>query len=211
MALYSLQGGKSGLNVRSIFMPNQISIAILCGGESRRMGVDKATLVWNEKSFIEQISDEMKDMGELFLSVRKGRRYSYIEGTYVEDKYDGCGPLAGLHSILQEIDTDAVFVTTVDLPLADKTLVRELEEYMMPSVDAVVPVTEDGRIHPLCAIYRKSVYDKVDELLIHNDYKVSDLLKSLRVSYVPANMLTDGDRKLLNINTPDDFKKLQYA
>ncbi|MDO4619360.1 MAG: molybdopterin-guanine dinucleotide biosynthesis protein B [Lachnospiraceae bacterium] len=185
--------------------------AVLCGGTSRRMGVDKAVLKIGERTFLEEILSRFNDRTEVYLSVRKGQRYgqelSGVTIRYAEDIYEDCGPLGGLHALLSSCEEEALFVTTADLPLADLQLKRELQEYLLPSVDAVIPIDPDGRLHPLCAIYTKRFLPMIEEALCSCRYRVRDVLKAGVVSYVPVTKLTSGTEKLANINTPEDYEQ----
>ncbi len=195
--------------------------AILTGGKSSRMGEDKAQLLFDGfpllKMLVRRFSkyDTFSDSAGILISVGKDRRYSFLEGinniTYVEDFYDNCGPLGGLHALLTKTEEEWLFVTTVDLPLADQSLRDELLSYALPGIHAVVPIDTDGRLHPLCAIYHKSCLPSLTEALENKKLKVRDFLKTLRVSYIPVTKLTEGKQKLFNMNTPEDYFRCQAS
>ncbi len=210
----------------------KIKTVILCGGKSSRMGADKATLSIGGRTFLEHLVQEFAGDGEkILLSVGDKGRYEdllqemHSQVTFVEDQYKDCGPLGGLHAICKELcdcshgqvlqDDEEIqnavrgfWVTTVDLPLADQGLKDELESYFSEGIDAVIPVEEDGRLHPLCAVYRTSMMDKIEKHLQAGNYRVQSLLRELRVCYVPVQKLTGGSRKLRNVNTPEDYQAL---
>ncbi len=194
-----------------------IGTAVFSGGSSSRMGQDKALLTIGTDTFLEHLIREMNPFpSSLYLSVGKGRRYPLkLEAEarmakilYVEDRYDNCGPLGGLHALLEACAEDALFVTTVDLPFTDRILREELLSYLMPGIDAVVPIDPDGRMHPLCAIYRKNCLPLLVHQLESGNYRMRDFLTLLQTSFVPVTKLTDGCRKLDNINTPEDYRRI---
>ncbi len=187
-----------------------IGTAILSGGRSRRMGEDKANLSVDGSTFLEMLLQHFSSKERIYLSVSKGRSYDLAPSErsrilYVEDKYEGCGPLGGIHALLAACQEDALFVTAVDLPLADALLKEELAAYLSPGIDAVIPISEDGRVHPVCAIYQKSALASLYDALENDNYRLYEVLRHLRVCYVPVDRLTDGKEKLLNINTPADY------
>ncbi|MCD8221264.1 MAG: molybdopterin-guanine dinucleotide biosynthesis protein B [Clostridiales bacterium] len=183
------------------------SAAILCGGQSRRMGQDKAGLLWKGETFLEHLQSVLAPIGTLYISQGADRSVEGLQGIPVTDRYEHCGPLGGLHALLTECRTNRLFVTTVDLPLTDWVIAEEILSYLTKPIDAVVPVAADGRLHPLCAAYRTSILPVVAEQLESGNYRIRDLLDRIRVCYVPVEKLTDGAAKLDNINTPQDYQR----
>ncbi len=189
-------------------MQNKRSVAILCGGQSSRMGQDKAGLWWRGESFLTHLEETLASVGTLYLSMGTDRTYKGIRGIAVVDRHAHCGPLGGLHAVLERCETEQLFVTTVDQPRTDRVLAEEILSFLVDPVEAVVPVDVKGRMHPLCAAYRKSILPLVEEQIENGQYRVRDLLDRLRVCYVPVGKLTDGATKLDNINTPEDYRRL---
>ncbi|MCC8061063.1 MAG: molybdopterin-guanine dinucleotide biosynthesis protein B [Clostridiales bacterium] len=187
-------------------MLSDCSAAILCGGLSRRMGQNKAELLWKGDTFLSHLEKALEPFGSLYISLNSGQTYNGILGIPVIDRYEQCGPLGGLHALLSECKTERLFVTTVDLPRTDLMLAEEIVSFLTNPIEAVIPVAVDGKLHPLCAAYRKSILPFVEKQLATGNYRVRDLLARLRVCYVPIEKLTDGAIKLENINTPDDYQ-----
>ena len=179
------------------------SVSILCGGQSRRMGRDKAMLDWNGAPLLFHIARGFDSCDDLFLSVRDGEQYADIDMPRIPDRVKGCGPLAGLCASLQAAKHDILFITTCDAPLVDKTtsdiLAGALEEH-----DCVVPVSSDSKIHPLIAVYRKTVLSKALQNLNSKNLRILTLLDDLDVLYFPAGKLPKGDHTLANLNTPQE-------
>ena len=202
------------------------STAILCGGLSRRMGEDKASLNWKGMPLARYKWEQFAGAGEVFFSVRdeeQGVRIRKITGRdadAVADVPAGCGPLGGLRTSLQHCRQDYLFVTAVDMPYSDPGIAEELMNRMTsPSEtaqaqngsgstwDAVVPVTPDGKEHPLCAVYAKSCLPVLEKQLASGNYRVRDALAELAVLYVPSSELTAGVKKLTNMNNQASYRK----
>ncbi len=171
------------------------------------MGTDKALLQYKENTFLENAISEFADEKPVLVSVGKGRRYMKEDDRirYVEDRFDSLGPLGALEAVLDVCETEALFVSAVDMPFADREMKFRLLSFLRPGIDAVVPVSKNGRIHPLCAVYGKHVHEAVLLRLKEGQYRVQDFLQKIRVCYVPSDMLADGERKLSNINTPEEY------
>lgn len=187
----------------------KMDIGILCGGKSSRMGTDKAQLIWEQETLLMHAIHRLQAKGDIYLSVGGTHTYQVPGISIVMDRFEDSGPLAGLDALLLSCKQEALFVTAVDVPLVDCELVEELEAYALPGIDAVVPIEENGRIHPLCAIYRKRVQKSAEELLKSKQYAVRELLRRVNTCYVPVQKLSHGSNKLWNMNTPQDYQELK--
>lgn len=201
---------------------NKFSTAILCGGQSRRMGEDKAALNWKGTSLAAHKWNQFTDCdsSEVFFSVRDAAQGKEIrelvseKAETVPDIRTDCGPLCGILSSLLYCGKDILFVTAVDMPFSDRALAQELADLLNDTatgagaeVDAVIPVSPDGRQHPLCAVYRKSCVPVLEQQLGEGNFKVRDLLKKLNVRFVQVSDVTDGEKKLTNMNDQSAYRK----
>lgn len=189
-------------------MQSKVSAVILCGGESRRMGQDKAKLQVGKYTFLEQIVRNIMDNGpdEMFLSVRRKNDYSEIKVTHIEDLEQNKGPLMGIYSVMCVASYEKIWVTSCDMPFIDWQVAEELAVYFEDGIDAVIPVDRNGKKYVLCAWYRKSTLEILKEQLESGDLKVKHLLGRLRVCYVAVEGLTDGSHKFQNINTREAYQ-----
>ena len=183
------------------------SAAILCGGRSLRMKQDKALMNWNGKPLALYIAGGFLSCDDVFLSVSKREQFDLKGIPMVEDPVPGCGPLAGLIASLNAAKHDVLFVTTCDAPLVDERTADILTS-MLKDHDAVVPRTKD-RIHPLIAVYKKSILPSAVRLFDKKKLKMRDLLESLDIYYADAGILPYGEDTLSNLNTPEELKKFQ--
>ena len=101
-------------------------IVILMGGQSRRMGTDKAFVPWIGKTMLEHQIDQLSPLSNnIFLSINE-TQLEKVNGNFnlIIDKYSKKGPLGGILSCLEELNRECVFVP-VDMPNS-KELVKEL-------------------------------------------------------------------------------------
>lgn len=183
---------------------------ILCGGKSTRMGRDKAGLPIGEECFLDCIEKNLAGAGEILLSVQKKMDYPERKFKHVEDIYKNCGPLGGIHAALKVCKYPLLFVVACDMPCVDWEVARELQKILEESpenLDAVIPVGEEGQVHGLGGIYRKQVAEVIQQYLESGGRSVQKLLKMMQVRYIPVRLLNDGQRKLKNINTLEDYRK----
>ena len=188
---------------------------ILCGGQSARMGRDKATLPFGPgETMLQRV---VRLVGEVVPPERivcaaapEQRLPSLPAGVRtVFDRQAGCGPLAGLAAGLEVLraDADAVYITSCDVPLLVPSFVRRMFELL---ADYAIAAPHDGeRFHPLAAVYRTDVLPAVEAQLATGDRSLLALLGACRTRRVPADELRDVDPKLAslaNCNTPADYQ-----
>ncbi len=181
---------------------------ILYGGKSRRMGRDKAELIIENQTFLEHISAELKNFDELLLSVDSLDKSPDSKYTAVTDIYADCGPMGGIYAALSACNSDALLVVSCDLPLFREELGNYLCSQLTEDADAVVPVTSDGRMHPLCAVYLKSVAPVFEKHLKSNSYKILDAYRDMNVKYIAMDRTPCSEKWLQNINTPQEYDAL---
>ena len=181
---------------------------ILAGGNSSRMGADKAALVYQGRSFLQRIVEELSFIDEILLSADEGRGFESLGLRIVGDIYPGCGPISGLHAALSACESDALFVTPCDMPLITRSLPEYLCSKLEDGFDAVVAQSADGRIHPLCAVYRTTAAAVFQRMILSGNYKIVDAFAKMKVCYVTISEAGISDEMMLNINTPDDYAAL---
>jgi len=184
-----------------------IAAVVLAGGQSHRMGADKAGLAIGGQSFLEKIAAELAGFGEVFVSVAAAGAPRLSGCRNVADVYKDCGPLSGLYSALSVIETEALLAVSCDLPFFSRVLGEYLVAQLDETCDAVVPVTA-GRMHPLCAVYRKRCAAVFKQQLEQGDLKLRNALKRLRTKYVEIEAGEFAEMLDKNINTRADFAAL---
>ena len=196
--------------------PLALGGGILCGGESRRMGMAKAELPFGSELLIERIVRLLQevDVVQQVVVVRAADQQlpSLPAGVLLtEDRYPGRGPLEGLVVGLQALagKVDAAYVTSCDAPLLVGEVVKMLWGLLQEN-DIVVP-TEEGRYHPLAAIYRVSVEQTAEELLAADQRRPAFLFDRVQTCRVPVEDLKEVDpelRTFQNVNEPLDYYQL---
>lgn len=183
----------------------KIGCVILAGGKSSRMGQDKALLEIDGKSFIKQLTETLNFFEEKYIA--RGNNSNILDVTWpmIQDIYPEHGPIGGIHAALTKCDSDAVLFVSCDMPLIKKALIQQLCEAMTSEYDAVVVKEKNGRIHPLCAIYKKSVVNLFEQQILSNNNRLMLALGKMKVKYITV----DEAQQLSNINTPNDYLALQ--
>lgn len=178
---------------------------VLAGGESKRMGRDKALLERDGRSqlaFIVRLVAAHAD--RVFVSTRLDQKDDPERRRFdqVVDHYSDMGPLAGILSAMEDFPDVDWLVVACDLPnISDETLAYLLANRSSDHPFTAFLSSHDGLPEPLCAIYRmesKSVVRQFADDGIHCPRKI--LIRS------DTHLLEQLDPTSLdNINTPNDL------
>ncbi len=189
-------------------MTESCSAIILAGGQSRRMGRPKAWLDFHGRPLlthmVELLSARFED---IVVVAAPGQDLPENAVRVVRDEAPGMGPVGGLATGLKAVRGPFAFVTAVDAPLLRVSLV-ELLLANIDEADLCVPEWE-GRLQPLCALYRSdTVCPVLEEQLAHDRRRLMDALARLKVRTLGQNLLRTVDpsgQSFLAVNTPEEY------
>lgn len=180
---------------------------ILAGGQSRRMGSDKAMLIVRGRPLIDLVVDKVRSLTDsILISCNETTPYAFMGLPAVQDVYRGQGPLAGLHAAMKACSRPLYLLLACDLPEIQAALLHTLIRNI-GDCDAVIPRTSDGRVHPLAAVYRRSCLPRLEHNLERGVNRVTDLFldSALRVRWLGPTEGGFEDSDLHNLNTPEDL------
>lgn len=137
------------------------SAVILAGGQSSRMGRDKAFVEVGGSSLIARQIALVRDVGagEVFISGREDVDYSAFGCRVLLDEFPDAGPLAGIDRALDASTSSLLLVLAVDMPAMNAPMLERLLA-SCTTVRGAIPKTGDG-IEPLAGIYPKAAWDKL--------------------------------------------------
>src|SRR5689334_2792881 len=137
-------------------MIEQTGAIILAGGQSRRMGRDKALLRLQPEGprLIELVLAAVTPLvSSVVISTNRPDDYRWLNWPLVEDNFKGfAGPLAGLEAGLTASPARLNLVIACDLPFVNPALLKYLLSQLQGAA-AVIPLNREGRPEPLCAVY----------------------------------------------------------
>jgi molybdopterin-guanine dinucleotide biosynthesis protein A len=193
-----------------------IAVAILAGGNSRRMGEDKAALVEAHQSLIShQVLDLRRVLPALPVFVCAGsRRYPELlpHGIhYVSDKVDDAGPLAGIAEALKAAKAlnggdGYVLVMPTDSLIPPSQIHRLLVDTATESADVVL--LKGQRLHPLHGLFSTQLAPSMERYLIAGGRAVMGFLDNERWQTALA---PDDWERCLNFNTPEEYTHARSA
>lgn len=180
-----------------------IEAVVLTGGESRRMGRDKASLP------IDGVPQAQRIVEALRVKVVKTTvlgRHPVPGAEFLPDGEEFAGPAAALARF--EPSSDAVFVASCDLPLFDPRIVDLLAE-ALGDHRAAAPLVEEWR-QPLCALYRAETFATLKEVVAAGIRCPMKWLARLEPVLLDETVLRSAGidpRSTLGANTPDELQE----
>jgi len=186
-----------------------VTAAVLLGGESSRMGRDKARIEVAGRPAALHLAQQLDDLFAEVLLVG-GHPPGSAPGRPVADpEGPGCA-LRGVLGALEAATTDKLFVVATDHLALTPDLVLGL--IAQPEADAVVP-RRDGRLQPLCALYRREpALAQARKCWTAGELSLRDLLMGLDVHVFEGADLAavdPGGLSLSNANTPEELEALR--
>jgi molybdopterin-guanine dinucleotide biosynthesis protein A len=185
---------------------------VLAGGQSTRMGEDKAFLRFENETLVSRALRVMHKVCSQVAVVGDPAKFAGFAppafALVVADIFPGCGPLAGIHSALTCSTTDLNLMLAVDMPFVTTELLDLLfaaaEEN--DSAIATVPRTMRG-LQPLCAVYRRDFASVAEKALREGTYRIDATFSNLAVNVISVDQLAQAgfsEKNFFNLNTPQD-------
>lgn len=171
------------------------------------MGCNKALLPLDGRTLIQTVADRVRPLtDQLLLSSDDQTSYRFLDLPTVPDLFRGQGPLAGLHAAMLQSSRELFILLACDMPALHEDLLHRLVS-SAGGFDAVIPRTSDGRIHPLCAVYRRTCFPSIESNLRMGINRVTDIfiLSDLQVRWLDAAVSGFMDQDFVNLNTPEDL------
>jgi molybdopterin-guanine dinucleotide biosynthesis protein A len=186
-----------------------ISAVLLAGGESRRMGKDKATLLFRGKPLWQIQLKLLQEVApaEIFVSARTDPVWRPAGVQFVADDPPSRGPLSGLAAVLAQT-RDHLLALAIDMPFMTEKYLRSLCGQIEPG-RGVLPKIDD-RFEPLAAIYPQEALANVQSALSGKDFSLQTVTDCLvaagKLRVLPV---TPQQRKLfLNVNELADLQSI---
>jgi molybdopterin-guanine dinucleotide biosynthesis protein A len=183
---------------------------VLAGGQSTRMGADKAfmqlegrTLLGHALALAKSVTSDVRIVG----SPEKFAGF----GEVVEDEFPQHGPLAGIHAALRASSSELNLMLAVDMPFVEVPFLEYLfqEAARRQSVMVTIPRAA-GAWQTLCAVYRKPFADLAEQALRQGKNKIDPLFRDIEMRIVDEHELTEQNfspEMFRNLNTLEELKQ----
>ena len=189
-----------------------LTAAVLAGGRSLRMGIDKALLAVDGEPLVVRVVGVVRTVcTHTFVITNRPETLTGVglpsDVVILADEVAYQGPLGGLATAMAAAEDEWVLAVAADMPHLEPAVIRALWD-VREGVDMVLPVGEKGP-EPLLALYRvEACLPAARAALATGRRRIVALSATLRVAELPLEALRAVDpdlRSLLNVNTPEDL------
>ena len=193
-----------------------IAAAILAGGDSQRMGEDKAALGDNDSSLIERQVKDLRGLSEaLPILICSGSRRYEVLNTYgvrhVTDSVKSAGPLAGVAKALETAATAGlgegyVLVLPTDSLIPPSHIYDRLTGAMSAASEVVL--LKGKHLHPLHGLFSVSLTSSMNDYVESGGRSVMGFLDDRSWSAVTV---PGAWEPCLNFNTSEEYERALAA
>jgi molybdopterin-guanine dinucleotide biosynthesis protein A len=179
---------------------------VLAGGQSRRMGTDKALLPYKSGTLLSHVAAQVAAAAGSVFIISPAGRYDGLQLPVVQDAYPGFGPVGGIVTALRQGHA-LNLITACDLPGLDCTLLLELLDSARThhsEVDAIIPSYE-GSSQPLCGVYLRSALPRFEQAVAEGMHRLQSVIAEIRTAFIEVS----HDNWFVNVNTPDDWASVR--
>ena len=194
---------------------NMLSIVVQAGGESRRMGQDKALRAFLGGPLIQRVVQRLAPIAaELLVTTNQPDAYRFLNLPLIPDRIPGRGALGGLYTALCAAHHSLVGVVACDMPFANPDLLRAASDLLVreAGLDAVIPQTEHGA-EPFHSVYRREICLPAVEAALQNDrWRVDAWFAQVQIRFLSPDETAVYDPRRLafqNVNTPQEWEQAE--
>jgi molybdopterin-guanine dinucleotide biosynthesis protein A len=191
-----------------------LTVCIQAGGQSSRMGEDKALKTFLGRPLIQRVVERLSPIAEeLIVTTNRPEDYRFLGLRLVPDLKPGRGALGGLYTAIASAAQPIVAVAACDMPFASASLLEAASRLLVEeAADVVIPKSEEG-YEPLHAVYRRDTCLPAIEAAIDADqWKVIAWFPQVKVRVLTSEEIKVYDPSGLafwNVNTPEEFSKAE--
>ncbi len=191
-----------------------LTIVVQAGGQSSRMGEDKALKPFLGRPLIQRVIEGLAPIAdEMIVTTNRPAEYGFLNHRLVADLKPGRGALGGLYTAIASASHPFVAVVACDMPFASKNFFESAYRLMVKEeADVVIAKTDEG-YEPFHALYRRETCLPAIEAAIDADqWKVIAWFPQVKVRTLSPDELKNFDPSGLcfwNVNTPEEFAKAE--
>ena len=191
-----------------------LTVCIQAGGQSSRMGEDKALKPFLGRPLIQRVIERLAPVAdELIVTTNRLEDYAFLDLRLIADLKPGRGALGGLYTAIASAAHPIVAVVACDMPFASGALLEAGSRLLVEEEADVVIAQSDEGYEPLHAIYRRATCLPAIEAAIDADqWKVIAWFPQVKVRVLTPDEIKRYDTLGLafwNVNTPEEFAEAE--
>jgi molybdenum cofactor guanylyltransferase len=190
-----------------------LTAVLLAGGESRRMGRDKATIEFEGQPLWKRQLEVLRAVGpeQIFVSARTKPLWLPEDAELLLDDPPSRGPLSGLTKVLATMRTTHLLALAVDMPFMTSDQLDVLRE-LAAEGRGVVPVIGE-RAEPLAAIYPAEAAMDFATALGGTDFSLQRIIRKLAAEEKVRlfAVLPQDEHFYRSVNEPSSFREGRFS
>ena len=201
-------------NQPGIIIRPMLSVVIQAGGQSTRMGENKALKLFLGRPLIQRVIERLQPVAdELLVTTNQPDEFGFLHVPLVPDLRPGRGALGGLYTAIASAHGPYVGVVACDMPFASATLIAAAANILeREAFDVAIARTDEG-YEPLHAAYRREAcVPAIESAMEADQWKVISWFPGVRVRTLRAEEVEEYDPDRLafwNLNTPEEFAEAE--
>ena len=191
-----------------------LSVVIQAGGQSQRMGENKALKLFLGRPLIQRVSERLASIAdELLITTNEPEDYAFLKLPLFPDLKPGRGALGGLYTALVSAHHPHVAVVACDMPFANAALLAAAASLLeQETADVVIAETSEG-FEPLHAVYRRQTcIPAIESAMEADQWRVIAWFPKVNIRKLTPVELKRFDPEGLafwNLNTPEEFTEAE--
>jgi molybdopterin-guanine dinucleotide biosynthesis protein A len=191
-----------------------LTVCVQAGGQSSRMGEDKALKTFLGRPLIQRVIDRLASIAdEVIVTTNRPEAYAFLNVPLFPDLKPGRGALGGLYTAIASAKHPLVAVVACDMPFASANLLEVGSSLLLEEeVDVVIPRSDEG-YEPLHAVYRRETcLPAIDAAIQADQWKVVSWFPQVKVHVLTFDEIKRYDLLGLafwNVNTPEEFAEAE--
>jgi molybdopterin-guanine dinucleotide biosynthesis protein A len=189
-----------------------LSIVIQAGGQSRRMGTDKALIPFQGQPLISRVIHRVSPIAdEILVTTNRPQDFDFLSYALITDLLPGRGALGGVYTALSAATQPLVALVACDMPFVNhKLLEAQCNTLRQHNADVVIPRL-DGGLEPFHAIYdREKCLPHILQSIQQDRWRVDSWFSKVNIYYFEETELQKYDPRQMsfwNVNTPEELER----
>jgi molybdopterin-guanine dinucleotide biosynthesis protein A len=188
-------------------LASDLTVVIMAGGRSSRMGVDKSFVPFLGQPLINHVLERTAALGaETIIITNRPEDYAHLGLPLYSDIYRDKGPLGGFHAALTYARHPYVLIVACDMPWLQRPLL-EHQIGLRQTADIIVPRWNKFP-EPMHAVYSQNCLPHITRNLETDLLKLVAFYGRVTTRYIEPEEIAQFDpdgRSFRNVNTPEDL------
>ncbi len=207
-------GGSGHGILPSMVVPGSACGFVLVGGRSSRMGRDKTRLAYRSRPLAHYQAEKLASVtGRALLVGKDPQPFSDWPFSFLQDRVEEPAAIHGVVAALEAAEAEWNLILAADLPRVPADFLAALLLLARPSGAIAVLPTAGGFLQTLCGVWHVSAGPLLASRVASGERSLARATAGLGASVLSeketASMPGGAAASFLNVNTPDEYRRLE--